>query len=309
MSTERQFTLPVVRLQRFSTGDGPGVRTTVFLQGCPLSCAWCHNPETQPAQPVLLFDSSSCIGCGACIDACPTGARKVEADTNGRGIRLVLDRTACRSCGACDSVCPTGACEMSARPMTAEELVRTVLRDAPFFGAHGGVTLSGGEPLMHASSPDLLEALHEAGLHVAVETCGAISRERILAASRSVDLWLYDIKDTDPTRLRRMTGGDMDHIFANLLACDACTDGRIRLRCILVNHINHTPEHWRAVAALSRRLRHCEGVEILPYHAFAGSKAQRLGRPDNGHPDWIPTPSDIADARSVLRTAGATVVG
>lgn len=309
MNTVKQLALPVVRLQRFSTGDGPGVRTTVFLQGCPLSCAWCHNPETQPVQPVLLFDPSSCIGCGACIGACPTGARRTEATANGEGIRLVLDRTACRSCGACDRVCPTGACEMSARRMTVEELVRAVLRDAPFFGAHGGVTLSGGEPLMHTGSPDLLAALHEAGLHVAVETCGAVPRERITTAAPAVDLWLYDVKDTDQTRLRRMTGGDMDRIFANLFACDACTEGHIRLRCILVNHVNHTPEHWRAVAALSRRLRHCEGVEILPYHAFAGSKALRLGRSDNGHPDWIPSPSDIADAKSVLCAAGATVIG
>ncbi len=300
MDTEK---LPVVRIQRFSTGDGPGVRTTVFLQGCPLSCVWCHNPETQPAKPVLLTDPASCIGCGACVAVCPAGARRVGADGE-----LCFDRSACRACGACDGVCPTGACELSARAMPVEEIVRLVLRDAPFFGAHGGVTLSGGEPLFRAGSLSLLTALRGAGLHVAVETSGAVPPDRMVAAAPLADLWLYDIKDTDPARLRAMTGGDFSLISDNLFACDAHTSGRIRLRCILVRGVNHTPAHWQAVAALARRLRHCDGVELLPYHAFAGSKSLRLGRPDSSNPDWLPSPDDLACARHLLRSAGAVVL-
>lgn len=298
-----QASLPVVRVQRFSTGDGLGVRTTVFLQGCPLSCAWCHNPETQPARPVLLYDPAACIGCGACTAVCPAAARKITADG-----ALIVDRSACIGCGACDGVCPTGACEMSARAMPVEEIVRLVLRDAPFFGACGGVTLSGGEPLCRAESLTLLAALREAGLHVAVESSGAVPRDRMAAAAPLADLWLYDVKDTDPARLRAMTGGDLDSILGNLAVCDGLTKGRIRLRCILVRGVNHTPAHWRAVAEIARKLRHCEGVEILPYHAFAGSKAQRLGRADNAHPEWIPSAADTAEAKSILRAAGAAVV-
>ena len=175
-------------------------------------------------------------------------------------------------------------------------------------GEHGGVTLSGGEPLFHPGSLALLEALRAAGLHVAVETSGAVPRSRMVAAAPLADLWLYDIKDTDPPRLRAMTGADAGHILDNLAACDAHTAGRIRLRCILVRGVNHTPAHWQAVAALSRRLLHCDGVELLPYHAFAGSKSLRLGRPDISRPDWIPSPADIAEAKRLLRSAGASVL-
>ena len=130
----------------------------------------------------------------------------------------------------------------------------------------------------------------------------------MVAAAPLADLWLYDIKDTDPPRLRAMTGADAGHILDNLAACDAHTAGRIRLRCILVRGVNHTPAHWQAVAALSRRLLHCDGVELLPYHAFAGSKSLRLGRPDISRPDWIPSPADIAEAKRLLRSAGASVL-
>lgn len=184
MESQACVSLPVVRIQRFSTGDGPGVRTTVFLQGCPLSCVWCHNPEAQSAQPVLLTDPASCIGCGACIAVCPAGARRWGTDG-----APAFDRAVCRACGACDGVCPTGACELSAHAMTVEEILRLVLRDAPFFGEHGGVTLSGGEPLFHPGSLALLEALRAAGLHVAVETSGAVPRSRMVAAAPLADLW------------------------------------------------------------------------------------------------------------------------
>lgn len=289
-------TLPVVRIQRFSTGDGPGLRTTVFLQGCPLRCAWCHNPETQPARPVLLFDPAACIGCGGCAAVCPSGARRLSPDGNG----LPYDRALCRACGACDEVCPTGACELSAREMTVPALVEAILRDRAFFGERGGVTLSGGEPLLYPQSIDLLRGLSEAGLHIAVETCGALPRERMIAAVPYVRLWLYDIKDTDPARLRRMTGGDLEQILEDLYTCDSLTTGSIRLRCIAVHGINTTPAHWQAVADISRRLTHGEGVDILPYHAYAGNKSLRLGLADSSRPDWIPTDSDLAEARRIL---------
>lgn len=292
-------TLSVVRIQRFSTGDGPGLRMTVFLQGCPLRCAWCHNPETQPARSVLLFDPTTCIGCGGCAAVCPSGARRVETDGAGAG-SLAYDRSLCRACGACDEACPTGACELSAHEMTVSALVEAVLRDRAFFGERGGVTLSGGEPLLYPQAIDLLRALAEAGLHIAVETCGALPPERMAAAVPYVGLWLYDIKDTDPARLLRMTGGNLSQILDNLRLCDRSTAGRIRLRCIAVRGVNTTPTHWQTVAELYRSLAHGEGVDILPYHAYAGSKALRLGRADDSCPDWIPTEQELEEARRIL---------
>lgn len=292
-------TLSVVRIQRFSTGDGPGLRTTVFLQGCPLRCAWCHNPETQPARPVLLFDPTTCIGCGGCAAVCPSGARRMVTDGVGEG-NLTYDRPLCHACGACDEVCPTGACELSAHEMTVSALVEAVLRDRAFFGETGGVTLSGGEPLLYPQVIDLLRALSAVGLHIAVETCGAVPRERIAAAAPYVDLWLYDIKDTDPARLLRMTGGNLSQILDDLRLCDRLTTGHIRLRCIAVRGVNTTPAHWQSVAELYHSLAHGEGVDILPYHAYAGSKALRLGRADDSRTDWIPTEHELEEARRIL---------
>lgn len=296
-----ETTLPVVRIQRFSTGDGPGVRTTIFLQGCPLHCAWCHNPETQPQRPVLLFDPMTCIGCGGCVAACPHVARRVVTDTPGES-RLTYDRTLCRACGACDEVCPTGACELSAHEMTVSGLVEAVLRDRAFYGESGGVTLSGGEPLLYPQVIDLLRALSAAGLHIAVETCGAVPREWMIAALPFVHLWLYDLKDTDPERLRRMTGGNLSQILDGLRLCDRLTAGKIRLRCIAVRGVNTTADHWQSVAEIYRSLAHGEGVDILPYHAYAGSKALRLGRADDGRPDWIPTAYELEEAQRIVRS-------
>lgn len=292
-------TLLVTRIQRFSTQDGPGIRTTVFLQGCPLRCAWCHNPETQTVKPVLVFTPSDCIGCGGCAAVCPGGARTVSPD----GF-LHYDRDNCTGCGECASVCPTGACELSARAMTVDELVEQLMRDAAFFGQDGGVTLSGGEPLMQAGVIPLMAALKAAGLHLAVETAGYVSPERICEAAPYVDLWLYDLKDTDPERHKRMTGGDLSRVLDNLHLADSLTHGEIRLRCIMVRGINMDAAHYAAVSAVCDSLTHCTGVDLLPYHAYAGSKAEHIGRTDNGHREWIPTEDDMAEARRGIPAAG-----
>ncbi|MCQ2430925.1 MAG: glycyl-radical enzyme activating protein [Clostridia bacterium] len=292
-------TLLITRLQRFSTQDGPGIRTTVFLQGCPLRCAWCHNPETQPVRPVLVWTPQDCIGCGACVSACPTRARYVNADR-----QLIYDRTLCTGCGECAPECPTGACELSAGRMTVDALLRELRKDEAFFGESGGVTLSGGEPLLQPGVIALMAAIKEAGLHLAVETAGAVSPDRIRAAAPYVDLWLYDVKDTDAERLKAMTGGDLDRITDNLRLCDSVTGGTIRLRCIMVRGVNMDDAHYAGIAALYRGLAHAEGVDLLPYHAYAGSKAERVGLPDNGRREWIPTAEDMERAGEALRTQG-----
>lgn len=292
-------TLLVTRIQRFSTQDGPGIRTTVFLQGCPLRCAWCHNPETQPVRPVLIWTPRDCIGCGACAAACPTRARRVSDDGC-----LIYDRAACTGCGECALECPTGACELSAKRMTVDSLVREVLRDAAFFGTDGGVTLSGGEPLLQPGVIPLLSALKAAGLHIAVETAGYVAPERIRAALPHVDLWLYDLKDTDPDRHEYMTGGELSRVLDNLRLADSLTAGCVRLRCIMVKGVNMTPAHYAGIADVYRDLTRCTGVDLLPYHAYAGSKAERVGLADNGRREWIPNEQDMNEARQALRAAG-----
>ncbi len=294
--------LPVTELQRFCMHDGPGVRTVVFLKGCPLRCAWCHNPETQKGSREMLFYRSKCIFCGACVSACPVGAQSIHPE---RG----LDRDLCTACGRCAAVCCTDALAPAAREMTVDEIVAAVLRDKSFYGAAGGITVSGGEPMTHpAGVISLLAACREAGLTTCVETCGAFSAEHLPALCGVTDLFLWDVKDTDPDRHKRYTGADNRRILENLREADRL-GAKTRLRCILVAGVNTAESHYEALAHLYGRLDHCEGVEFIPYHAYGGSKMLPLGLSDNGRVEWIPHADTVEGAKAYLRGRGVPVIG
>lgn len=297
--------LSVVRVQRFSTHDGPGVRTVVFLQGCPLRCAWCHNPETQSLHPQLLYTAQDCLGCGACAAACPNAAHTVDC----RG--HTIDRSRCTACGRCAEVCPTGACELSCLPIDEDTVLRTVLRDRAFYGARGGLTLSGGEPLLHADAAIRLLAMAKAaGIGTAVETCGFFDAACIPALAAAADTLLWDIKDTDSARHRQYTGVPCEPIVQNLLAVDrALTGGQIRLRCLLIGGVNTDRRHLDAVAALFARLEHGEGVELLACHAYGSSKRRLLGEEPSFPHEWILPDERLAAARAYLSAAGVPVIG
>ncbi len=294
--------LPVTEIQRFCMHDGPGVRTVVFLKGCPLRCAWCHNPETQKATPEMLFYESKCIRCGACVSACPAGAHRLVPER-------VFDRTVCTACGRCAAVCCTNAMAPAATDMTVEAITAAVLRDRAFYGNTGGVTLSGGEPMTHPEGAiPLLTACREAGITTCVETCGEFSPVYLPALCAVTDLFLWDVKDTDPTRHRTYTGVDNTRILQNLKEADRL-GARTRLRCILVNGVNTVESHYEALAALYGELSHCEGIELIPYHAYGGSKMIPLGMPDNGRVEWIPSDGTVEAAKAFLRERGTTVIG
>ena len=294
--------LPVTEIQRFCMHDGPGVRTVVFFKGCPLRCAWCHNPETQKATPEMLFYESKCIFCGACVSACPTGVHVLHP-------QRVFDRTACTACGHCAAVCCTNALVPAATNMTVDEITETVLRDRAFYGDTGGVTLSGGEPMTHAEGViALLTACREVGITTCVETCGEFSARILPAVCAVTDLLLWDVKDTDPHRHKAYTGVDNTRILQNLREADRL-GAKTRLRCILVAGVNTTESHYEALAALYGELTHCEGIELIPYHAYGGSKMLPLGMPDNGRVEWIPDRETIDAAKVYLRERGAVVIG
>jgi len=299
MSTET--TLRVTEIQRFCMHDGPGVRTTVFLKGCPLRCAWCHNPETQRMQPEILFYPSKCLQCGACVSACVSGAHRIEA-------QHTLDRSACTLCGACTAVCPTGALELCGKTMTIQQILDTVEKDRAFYGKNGGITLSGGEPLAHGmAAVELLKAARERGLTTAVETCGQVDPTVLTAAAPYVDTFLWDIKDTDPARHKRCTGSSNELILKNLLLINDLK-AKIRLRCLLISGINTDDAHYAGIAKLAAVLRNTDGVEFLSYHPYGGSKNTFLGNEDNGCKDWIPTPEQILRAQSVVQSHGINVI-
>lgn len=292
----------VFDVQRFSLFDGPGIRTTVFLKGCPLRCLWCHNPEGIAPRPALRYDAARCVGCGACVAACPNGAHRV--DTAGRHL---LDRARCTVCRTCDEVCPSQALAVVGRLWSVDEVMDLVLRDRNYYAdSGGGLTLSGGEPLQQPGfSRALLAAAKAEGLHTAVETSGFGAWSALAALIPLTDLFLFDIKETDADRHLALTGAPLGPIHDNLqrLAAGSAT---IVLRLPMIPGINDRPDHIAAVAALALSLPTLPQVDLLPYHRLGKGKRPLLGQPEHeiARP---PAPAQVKAWRAQFAAAGLRV--
>jgi pyruvate formate lyase activating enzyme len=263
-------------IQRFSTHDGPGIRTTVFLKGCPLRCLWCHNPEGLRPDPQLAFAPDRCVACGGCIAACPGRAHRLEA-ADGRTVH-VFDRPRCRSCGTCAAACVSGALESVGREASVDEVLREVIRDRVFYETSGGgLTLSGGEPLLQPGfAAELLGGARGQGLHCALETSGFAPWRHLETLLDRVDLFLFDFKETDPERHRQFTGVPNGEILANLRALHD-RGARVALRCPIIPGCNDREDHFAGIAALAAELPGLADVELLVYHPLGRAKAARLG--------------------------------
>lgn len=262
----------IFNIQRFSVNDGPGIRTNVFFKGCPLNCLWCHNPESKSTKPDLGFIASKCIGCGHCLTQCPGHCHTME---NGEH---VIDRSKCLACRACERFC-AGALEIMGREMTVDEVLGEVMKDEIFYKtSNGGMTVSGGEPMIQFPFiTALLRAAKEKGLTCCMETCGFAAWARFEEIMPYVDLFLYDIKETDPARHREYTGADNALILENLRKLDGA-GAKTVLRCPIIPGLNDRADHFAAVAHLADSLKNVQGIDVEPYHPLGKTKCENLGR-------------------------------
>jgi pyruvate formate lyase activating enzyme len=264
-------------IRRFSIHDGPGIRTTVFFKGCPLSCWWCHNPESQGSQPEVMLREQRCIRCGSCIEACAEGA--ISDRSNGSGPQpVVTDRNLCTRCGSCVEVCPVEAREIAGKALTVDQVMAEIERDITFFDeSSGGVTFSGGEPLMQPQFlMELLRACRGIDVHTVLDTSGYTSWKMLSQIAPLVDLFLYDIKCIDSEKHRRFTGVPNDLILSNLEGL-AQAGSALILRLPVIPGLNDDEANIRDVGKLASRLPGIRRVDLLPYHAAAVGKYERLG--------------------------------
>ncbi|MDO4356802.1 MAG: glycyl-radical enzyme activating protein [Clostridia bacterium] len=262
----------IFNIQKFSLHDGPGIRTTVFIKGCPLRCRWCANPESQSARMQLLYDRAKCLSCGRCASGCP--ARAIRLTEEG----VHIDEAACIRCGSCASGCPGGALSVEGKPMAVDEVLRVCMQDQLFYEeSGGGVTLSGGEPLSHpAFALSLLTALKQKGVHTAVETTGCVEPEVFDRVTAQADLLLFDVKHPDAERHRWGTGVDNRQIIANLRRAIAAGKD-VLPRIPVIPGFNDGMDDARQFASLLNGVG-ARRAQLLPFHQFGEKKYALLGR-------------------------------
>ena len=300
MTNPREVTGTIFDIDQTALHDGPGVRMTVFLKGCPLECAWCHSPESQASAPEIVWYETRCGHCGACVDVCAQGIRRP-------GLIDPADRARCTLCGACVAACPAGALEVKGREVSAGEIAEMAERLKPFFArTGGGVTITGGEPTMQAEFAHAIASLcREADIHVALETCGLAPWEAIARLAEVVDLWLYDLKLADSAAHEKYTGAPNEAIIENLRSL---LEGgaEVLVRVPLIPGVNDDEATIREIAELAAELG-VRNIELLPFNPATGGKYSWLGLPDPLPEAERQSPERIAELQAICAECGLGV--
>ena len=261
----------VFDIQRFSVHDGPGIRTIVFLKGCPLRCAWCCNPESQQLKPVLMFKQDQCIRCESCVKSCVVCAINLENSP-------MINRERCVSCGNCTKVCPTNALTLKGEKMTVAQVIEELKKDAiTYRRSGGGITLSGGEVLVQSAfTIELLKACRAMGWHTAIETTGFASTKTIEKVIPNVDLVLLDIKAINPKIHQQYTGVSNDVILQNAKRISQLAE--VAVRVPVIPKVNAVAEEMSGLCQFVKTLKDVKTIHLLPYHSYGENKYEIMGQ-------------------------------
>jgi pyruvate formate lyase activating enzyme len=288
-------------IKRFSVHDGPGVRTTLFFKGCPLNCIWCHNPEGISQQPQLAYYEHKCINCGECVPICPEKAHSI---VDGKHY---FDRTKCLACGKCKDICLGNTLRLYGKEITVDEAMKLAFDDRDFYGSDGGLTLSGGEPLLQAEfCSELLKRLKNEGINTAVDTCACVGWDCIEKVLPATDIFLVDFKHPDTVAHRKLTGLGNETIIENLGRLSE-SGAKIEVRIPLIPGYNDLEADLLSAGKRLKRL-HLEKVKVLPYNAMARTKYSALGMKDTMPQIEPPDKAAIRLAVNILCDCGVHAV-
>lgn len=298
MNVDYSATGVVFDIQRFSIHDGPGIRTIVFLKGCPLSCKWCCNPESQKLRPVIMYQPEKCLHCGRCISVCKHGAISPQNPN-------FIDRDKCVGCGECANICPSGALTLKGRTMDVQQVIKELKKDATNYRrSGGGITLSGGEPMVqHSFATQLLKACKSQGWHTAIETTGFTTNKDVIEEMFPyIDLVLMDMKSMDDEIHKKYTGVSNRVILENGVRISQITKTVVRVPTI--PGVNATEENFEKLCQYVKTLNGIDTIHVLPYHTYGENKYGLLGQDYEMQETRTLTPQEIDTFKGIIEKNG-----
>ncbi|MBI5649326.1 MAG: glycyl-radical enzyme activating protein [Chloroflexi bacterium] len=305
MTDERDTRGVIFNVQHYSIHDGPGIRTTVFLKGCPLHCLWCQNPESQAVRPELFFNAERCQGCAKCVDVCPEHAIEI-VDGKSR-----TNRAVCKTSGECAQVCPNDARNVMGKYVTAGQVFKQVSADAIFYQrSGGGMTISGGEPLTQPQfAISLLKLCRDAAIHTTIDTCGYATWDSARRVLENVDLVLYDFKHMDPSAHKKLTGVSNELILDNAKKIVRELSLPMFARVPIAPGLNDSLTNLRATAQfIATELGDSVKVHLLPYHRLGEAKYERLEKPSQSISIDPPNDERVFELQKIFESFGLTTI-